>query len=271
MMMNVVAPLLLAALAPLYAAPCAITLPTELAQGDFVRGSAAQGVRVQFGARTLALTQAGEFVFGLAYNAPATGELRTSGANCAGTVRFAVAQRQYRTERVNGLPQNTVTPDPETAKRIAKEGALIQTARAISSDLRGWQSAFQWPAVGRESGVYGSSRIINGLPSSPHLGLDMAAPSGTPVLAALPGTVSLVHQDMIMTGKTVQIDHGFGISTIYIHMSSVAVKQGASVTAGQQIGAIGTTGRSSGPHLHFQVQWFQEKLDPARVLPARKP
>ncbi len=252
------------------AAPCSVVLPPDLTQGALVRGRAPSGSTITYAGRQLAQTATGDFVFGIAFNAPKEATLKIKGSDCSANLKFPVAQRVYATERVNGVPQNTVTPDPETAKRIAVEGAMIQKARAVDSKLLFWQKPFQWPAIGRSSGVYGSQRILNGLPSSPHLGLDMAAPSGTPVLAALSGEVTLAHAGMVMTGKTLIIDHGFGINTIYIHMSEIAVKEGQMVAAGERIGAIGTTGRSSGPHLHFQVQWYQEKLDPALVLPAQK-
>ncbi len=251
------------------ATPCSVVLPPELQQGDLVRGRAPPASVISYAGRRLAQTAAGEFVFGIASNAPKNVALKIQASTCRASFNVAVVQRRYRTERVDGVPQNTVTPDAETAKRIALEGAMIQKARAVDSNLLFWQQPFQWPATGRISGVYGSQRILNGMPSSPHLGLDMAAATGTPVVAALAGKVSLAHSDMIMTGKMLIIDHGFGVNTIYIHMSELAVQQGQMVNAGQRIGAIGSTGRSSGPHLHFQVQWYQEKLDPALVLPVQ--
>ncbi len=249
---------------------CSVVLPPDLVQGSLVRGRGPVGSKITYLGRQLAQTAAGDFVFGIAFDAAKVASLQIKGKGCSATINFPVTQRVYATERVDGVPQNTVTPDPETAKRIALEANMIQKARAVDSKLLFWQQPFQWPATGRSSGVYGSQRILNGLPSSPHLGLDMAAPTGTPVLAALPGKVTLAHAGMVMTGKTLIIDHGFGINTVYIHMSEIAVKEGQMLTAGQLIGAIGTTGRSNGPHLHFQVQWYQEKLDPALVLPARE-
>jgi len=250
-------------------APCNVVLPPDLAQGSLVRGRAPVGSVLSYAGRQLRLSEGGEFVFGIAFNAAKVATLEIKATGCSARLSFPVRQRTYAVERVDGVPQNTVTPDPETAKTIALEGALIQKARALDSTLLFWQQPLQWPAIGRSSGVYGSQRILNGLPSSPHLGLDMAAPTGTPVLAALPGKVTLAHAGMIMTGKTLIIDHGFGINTVYIHMSEIAVKEGQTVMAGQRIGAIGSTGRSNGPHLHFQLQWYQEKLDPALALPAQ--
>ena len=202
---------------------CQVVLPDDLQQGSLVRGQASPTISLSFLGRKLARTNDGKFVFGIAHNAPKSVSLQAKGPECDGDLRFPVQQRTYRVERVDGVPQNTVTPDPETAKRIAAEGAMITAARAIDSKRLDWMAPMIWPAKGRESGVYGSQRILNGTPGSPHLGLDMAAPAGTPVLAALPGVVSLAHAGMIMTGKTVLIDHGFGISTIYIHLSAIDV------------------------------------------------
>jgi murein DD-endopeptidase MepM/ murein hydrolase activator NlpD len=248
------------------AAACEVVLPIDLTQGQLVRARLPAGVSAKFHGRTLKQSESAEVVFGLPYNAPKQMKIELSGA-CKATLVLDVSQRRFKIERVNGLPQQTVTPDQATAKRIAAEGKLIAEARAIDSDYTFWRDAFQWPATGRQTGVYGSQRVLNGIPSSPHLGLDIAAPKGTEVLAGLAGQVSLVHEDMVMTGKTVLIDHGFGISTIYIHLSGIDVKVGQLVKAGQRIGAIGTTGRSTGPHLHFQVHWYQDKLDPSLVLP----
>ena len=123
---------------------------------------------------------------------------------------------------------------------------------------------------GRISGVYGSQRILNGKPRSPHNGLDIAVPKGTPVMAAADGIVALVHEDMFYTGKTVMIDHGHGLTSVYIHMDSIRVADGQRVTKGAPIGTVGMTGRATGPHLHWGVTWFGTHLDPALLI-AEKP
>ena len=120
--------------------------------------------------------------------------------------------------------------------------------------------------TGRISGVYGSQRVLNGQPRRPHFGVDIAAPKGTPVAAMADGTVALVHQDMFYTGKTVMLDHGLGLTSVYIHMDAITVDQGAKVRKGQQIGTVGQTGRATGPHLHWGVAWFGTQLDPALLV-----
>jgi murein DD-endopeptidase MepM/ murein hydrolase activator NlpD len=247
---------------------CDVQLPKKIQQGQLLIGRAPIASALSFAGRTVKQAPSGEFVFGVGRDAKASVLRVKTAAGCNQAIKFDVAKRSYKVEKFDGVPQNTVTPDPETAKRVAREGALIQAARATDSTRLDWLVPLRWPAKGRISGVYGSQRIINGTPLSPHLGLDIALPSGTPFVSALPGKVTLAHEDMVMTGKTLVIDHGYGISTIYIHMSRIDVKKGDEVKAGQQLGAIGSTGRSSGPHLHFQIHWYQEKLDPALLLPS---
>ena len=245
---------------------CGVKLPKEVPAGSLIIGQANAGSVLMLAGRKLQLAPDLRFVFGAGRDVRKMTLSVQSGA-CKSNVSVLVTPRVWKTEIVNGVPQNTVTPDPATQKRIQAEGALITKARAVESLQLGWQQPLGWPAMGRISGIYGSQRITNGTPGSPHLGLDIAAPTGTIVKAALGGKVSLRHDDMVMTGKTLILDHGFGINTVYIHMSQINVIEGQAVNAGDKIGAIGTSGRSTGPHLHFQVQWFQEKLDPALVLP----
>lgn len=246
---------------------CGVQLPTEVQQGELVRGQAKPGSRVQIGAQTLRLDAGGAFVFGVGRDQTAVKLFVLSPSGCMAVHEPKVIKRQWRIEKVDGLPPKTVDPDPETAKRIAAESARIRAARAPDTAATDWQAAMQWPATGRISGVYGSQRVLNGTPRDPHLGLDIAAPTGTVVKAPWNGTVRLVADDMVLTGGTLLLDHGHGVSTIYIHLSRIDVVEGQRVTAGDPIAAIGATGRASGPHLHFQVHWFQEKLDPALLLP----
>ncbi len=245
---------------------CGVVLPKEVPAGSLIIGQANPGSVLMLAGRRLKLAPDSRFVFGAGRDVRKM-TLSVQSGTCKSNIAVVITPRVWKTEIVNGVPQNTVTPDPATQKRIQAEGALITKARAVESALLGWQQPLIWPAMGRISGIYGSQRITNGTPGSPHLGLDIAAPTGTVVKAALSGKVSLRHDDMVMTGKTLILDHGFGINTVYIHMSQINVIEGQVVSAGDKIGEIGTSGRSTGPHLHFQVQWFQEKLDPALVLP----
>lgn len=246
---------------------CGLQLPETLTQGQLVRGSVPVDGRVTVLQRNLRIGPAGEFVFGLGRDAPSPLTVFVSTASgCKAVVKREVQARRYRIEKVDGLPPRTVDPNPEEARRIAAESARIRAARAGDTPLRDWTAALAWPARGRISGVYGSQRVLNGQPKDPHLGLDIAAPTGTTVRAPWSGRVTLAAPDMVLTGGTLVIDHGHGVSTAYIHLSRIDVREGQQVAAGDPIAAIGATGRASGPHLHFQVHWLQERLDPALLL-----
>lgn len=268
---------LFAACAWLASAPCAAGLPAGLTldgapqQGRLMIGTTAPGSRVSVGGRDVRVDAAGRFAFGIDRDQPRLSLcLRTPQdhrARCGGVDLDA---RSYRIERVDGLPQQTVTPDPAEQARIAREAARIAKARERDDARSDFAAGFTWPARGRISGIYGSQRVLNGLPRSPHMGLDIAAPTGTPIVAPAPGVVTLVDHDMLLTGGTVILDHGHGVSSVFIHMSQVDVSVGQRLARGDAIGAIGMTGRASGPHLHWGLNWFEVKLDPALSLPAAK-
>ena len=164
-----------------------------------------------------------------------------------------------------------VTPPKTVLDRIKRENRLIKKARsedsAVPHFLRGWQ----WPAKGRISGVYGSQRILNGKPRRPHYGIDIAAPVGTPIVAPSDGIVRLAERDLYYTGGTIILDHGHGLSSAFLHMQRVTVKPGQMVKQGQKIGTLGSTGRSTGPHLDWRINLFGARLDPQLLVPPMKP
>lgn len=251
--------------------PAGITLDHPLRQGQMVVGRTEPGARVSVDQRNVRVDGAGRFVFGIGRDQVRVVLcVRLSGDEKARCQGLPVPQREYRIERVSGLPPATVSPNPAEQARIAREAALITAARERDDARSDFAVPFRRPAQGRISGVYGSQRILNGEPRSPHLGLDIAAPTGTPIVAPAPGVVTLVHEDMLLTGQTVVLDHGHGISSVYIHMSRIDVAEGQRLAAGDPIGAIGMTGRASGPHLHWGLNWFEVKLDPALVSPDKE-
>lgn len=246
-----------------------VALHGRLEQGGIVYGVVAPGTAVTLDGRDVSVSDMGRFIFGLDRDAKAAASLVMRYSDGSETTQVvSVARRDWLIERVDGLPQNTVTPNPETVKRIRNEGGMIVAARNRTEPTPFFETGFLQPAEGRISGVFGSQRILNGQPRSPHSGLDIAAPTGTQVLATADGIVSLVHDGMVLTGKTVMIDHGFGLDSVYIHMSEITVEQGQRVRQGDQIGAIGMTGRTNGPHLHFGISWYGAKLDPQTVMAA---
>ncbi|MBD1135678.1 M23 family metallopeptidase [Pelagibacterales bacterium SAG-MED47] len=177
-----------------------------------------------------------------------------------------VLKRKYNIQRIDGLEESKVTPPESVYKRIKEENNKIGKARSNNSDLPFFKNQFIMPVNGIISGVYGSQRILNGKPRWPHYGIDIAAKKGTMIKSSGSGTVSLAENDLYYTGGTIIMDHGHGISTIYSHLESVMVSVGDKINQGDIIGTVGSTGRSTGPHLDFRVNWFQTRLDPMSVL-----
>ena len=177
-----------------------------------------------------------------------------------------VLKRKYNIQRIDGLEESKVTPPESVYKRIKEENNKIGKARAINSDLPFFKNQFIMPVKGIISGVYGSQRILNGKPKWPHYGIDIAAKKGTMIKSSGSGTVTMAEDDLYYTGGTIIMDHGHGISTIYSHLESVMVSVGDKINQGDIIGTVGSTGRSTGPHLDFRVNWFQTRLDPMTVI-----
>ena len=247
------------------------TVGGSLEQGSLATGSAPPGSLVALDGRPLRVSADGRFVFGFAPDQTKASLVTVRYPDGGGDSRsFTPTLRQYEIERVNGLPQNTVTPPPEVAARIAHEAETIYLARLTDSSGSDFLSGFDWPAPGIESGIFGSQRIDNGVPMSPHYGVDMAAPVGTPITAPADGVVG-ISDDHYLNGGFTLIDHGQGVSTSYLHQSQRLVQAGEAVKRGQRIGLIGATGRATGPHLHWAMNWFEVCLDPSRSTRKPKP
>lgn len=253
--------------APPMGAP--LQLPPTVAQGDLVIGRTAPGSEVALGDRSLRVDAEGRFVFGVGRDeqGPVALVARLPDGRLQ-TARVPVTAREWKIERVDGVPQQTVTPDPAIAERIAREQARVVAARERDDARSDFAAGFRWPVRGRISGVFGSQRIYNGTPRSAHSGLDVAAPTGTPLRAPAPGVVTFADPGLYLTGGTVLIDHGHGVSSNFLHLSRLDVAVGDTVAAGQVIGAIGATGRATGPHMHWGMNWFDVRVDPRAVLEA---
>ena len=177
-----------------------------------------------------------------------------------------VLKRKYNIQRIDGLEESKVTPPESVYKRIKEENNKIGKARSINSDLPFFKNQFIMPVKGIISGVYGSQRILNGKPRWPHYGIDIAAKKGTMIKSSGSGIVTMAEDDLYYTGGTIIMDHGHGISTIYSHLETVLVSVNDKINKGDIIGTVGSTGRSTGPHLDFRVNWFQTRLDPMSVI-----
>ena len=178
-----------------------------------------------------------------------------------------VQKRKYNIQRIDGLEEKKVTPPEEVYERIKNENKLIAKAREINSDLDFFKDKFILPLENAIiTGVYGSQRILNGKPRWPHYGIDFAGDLGTPIKAMADGIVTLAENDLYFTGATLIFDHGHGISTLYMHLDEIFVEKNDIVKQGDIIGTVGSSGRSTGPHLDVRLNWFGTRLDPATVL-----
>ena len=236
-------------------------------QGNLILGKAAPGAKVFVDKKKIKISELGFFVFGLTKDRKNDVIIETIKNNISNKVTKKVYKKKYRIQRINGLPKKQVTPPKEVYSRIKKDNKLIVNARSINSNLEYFSKKFILPINNSIiTGVYGSQRILNGIPKSPHYGLDFAAKKGTEIKAMLDGIVTLSEEDLYYTGGTIIFDHGHGVSTLYMHLNDIYVKKGQSIKQGDIIGTVGETGRSTGPHLDIRLNWFDVKLDPTSVL-----
>jgi murein DD-endopeptidase MepM/ murein hydrolase activator NlpD len=252
----------------LTAPAAAIELKGQRVQGGLLIGRAAPGTTVAYQGRPLRLSPDGLFVIGFDRDAPLETVLTLRAADGRETRHpVRIAARSYDIQRIDGLPQRKVTPAPEDLERIRREAALARTARERDDPRTGFARGFIWPVHGRISGVYGSQRILNGEPRRPHYGVDIAAPAGTPVKAPTDGVVSLVHPDMFFSGRTLILDHGHGVSSTFLHLSAILVREGQAVRQGEVIARVGASGRVTGSHLDWRMNWFEQRIDPTSLVP----
>lgn len=262
--------LLVAALSALAVCPAlaaVLEVPAASVQGGLVRGLTEPGTRLTFDGRELRVSAEGRFAFGFGRDAVGPGVLEArfpDGRQMRRTI--AVRPRSYPVERVEGLAPPMVTPPPEVLARIRRDNRLIGAVRSRDTAGTWFAETFAWPATGRVSGVYGSQRILNGEPRRPHYGLDVAAPEGSEVRAPAGGVVRLAEDDLYYTGGTLIIDHGHGVTSLFMHLSKLEAGAGQTVARGDLIGRVGATGRATGPHLDWRLNWFGVRLDPRLVV-----
>ncbi|NIB43169.1 M23 family metallopeptidase [Pseudomaricurvus alkylphenolicus] len=237
-------------------------------QGALIYGHLPAGHRVTFLDRTVPVSAAGHFVLGLGRDFPKQASLVVeNGSGESRVFHYPVEQRQYRIQKVNGVPARTVTPDPGHLARIRAEAKQAREARKQITPRQNFRQSFVWPLTGPITGVYGSQRYYNGEPRRPHFGVDVAAPTGTRVTAPAGGVVTLAHKDMFFSGGTLIVDHGHGLSSSFIHLSKLLVEVGQEINQGDVIAEVGATGRATGPHLDWRMNWFDQRVDPQLLVP----
>ena len=242
-----------------------------MVQGSLIRGKTTPGNTVLFNGKEIDVATTGEFAFGFSRDdvlEHSLVEVEPSGKR--NEHKLSISKREYNIQRIEGLPQKYVAPPPEVTARIRKDNQQVGQARQTNDKRLDFMQDFIWPAEGPISGVYGSQRVLNGEPRNPHYGVDVAAPTGTPVYAPADGIVTLFVPDMYYSGGTMIIDHGFGVSSTFLHLSKGLVEKGTQVKQGDLVAEIGATGRVTGAHLDWRINWFKVRLDPELLVPSRK-
>ena len=243
-------------------------LTGSFTQGGLVFGKAEPGARVFLEGKWVRVSPQGDFVIGFGRNASLKSMLtiRYPSQGKQFTSVIEISPRKYQEQRIDGLPPASVTPSEADLKRIRRDVADIVRARSTDDERTDFLDDFDWPVVGVITGVYGSRRILNGEPRRPHYGVDIHAPTGTPVRAPAAGKVTLAHPDMFFSGATLVLDHGHGISSTFLHLEKILVQPGDIVEKNSQIATVGSSGRSTGPHLDWRVNWFSTRLDPQLLV-----
>ena len=244
----------------------AIEFKGKFLQGHYIIGITDPSAKIIIDKKKVKVSDNGYFVFGIDRDRKFDLTVTKIIDGKKEKIIKKVLKRKYNIQRIDGLEESKVTPPESVYKRIKEENNRIGEARAINSDLLFFKDQFIMPVEGIISGVYGSQRILNGKPKWPHYGIDIAAKKGTMIKSSGSGVVTMAEDDLYYTGGTIIMDHGHGISTIYSHLETVLVSVGDIINQGDIIGTVGSTGRSTGPHLDFRINWFQTRLDPMSVL-----
>lgn len=261
--MRILTPLILLLLTSLpVRADALLSLDGKMVQGGYAYGSAPPGSQVQYDGIDVPVGPDGDFLIGFHRDEAAVTELTiTPPGGVAEVHSLSIAARDYNIQRIDGLPPKSVTPPQEVLDRIARDSAQVKAARDRRTPERWFDSGWIWPVTGPISGIFGSQRILNGQPRQPHYGVDIAVPEGTVFVAPADGTVTLAHPDMYFSGGTLMIDHGRGLASAFLHLQSITVEVGQFVHQGDPLGTVGSTGRATGPHLDWRINWFDKRLD----------
>ena len=243
-----------------------VALNGKFTQGALLRGQAPAGAKVTLNGETVQTNKDGKFVVGFEREAPLQQMLVVKLDNGQKWQRdITLEKREYNIQRIDGLEQKMVSPPAEVTARIKQDNINVANARSGNTDLDALFTRFEWPAKGVISGVYGSQRILNGVPKWPHYGLDIANETGTPVYAPVDGVVTMAN-DLYYSGNTLILDHGMRVFSTFLHMDTITVEVGETVKQGEQIGTIGSTGRSTGPHLDWRINLGNTRLDPQTII-----
>ena len=242
-------------------------LTKQFFQGALIVGKTAPENQVMLNGKAIKVSKAGDYALGFSRDEKNNSELviiKPDGSQEKQLLK--PLKREYNIQRVTGISKKIMNPNKKAISRVGEDNKKIRAARKIDSDLTAFAEGFIAPIEGTITGVYGSQRYYNGVPKTPHYGLDYAGKTGDPVKAPADGTVLMYVPDMFYSGGTMIIDHGHGVSSTFLHLSDSYVKVGDNVSKGQLVAAVGASGRATGPHLDWRINWFNMRLDPALVL-----
>ncbi|MFN0024367.1 MAG: M23 family metallopeptidase [Parvularculaceae bacterium] len=244
-----------------------VILTGGFTQGGLVMGQTLPGASAVLDGEPVPVSPDGKFLLGFGRD-HGTSALLVVTLDDGSVMRRAIeiADREFKIEKIDGLDQSKVSGfTAEQLAKIALDKEKKNAARAVRATDAFWANGFAWPVTGRVSGFFGSQRILNGEPQNMHSGVDVAAPAGTPILAPAAGVVRLAEPDMYFEGGLIFLDHGQNLESALMHMSRIDVKVGDSIEKGQVLGAVGATGRATGPHMHWSLRWADRLVDPQRV------
>ena len=243
-----------------------IELEGYFIQGGYVKGKTSSKIKIKFENRDVYLSKKNKFILGFGRDYSEVANLKFNIDNKWINKKLKIKKNKYKIQRIDGLPKKFVSPPKEIYERIIRENKLIAKVRTLNSKIDYTFQDFLLPANGIITGVFGSQRILNGKPRRPHYGIDIAAKKGSKVISPTDAIVRLSEKDLYFTGGTIMLDHGHGITSVYSHLSKVLVKKNDKIQKGDVIGLIGSTGRSTGPHLDWRINWFDQRLDPMMFI-----
>ena len=243
-----------------------LTIEGTFTQGGLLFGKTKPNSKIFFNDKKIFVNNKGDFLLGISRKEKKENLLIVNNENKVEKYNINILPRKYKIQKIDGLPKNKVTPNQEELKRIKKESKLISKYKNLFLDKTFYKSGFVWPLEGKITGEYGNQRVLNGKPRRPHLGLDIAAPLGTKIIAPSDAIVSFTFEDTFFNGKMIILNHGLGLNSIYSHLNKIYVNKGDKVEKGDLLAEVGSTGRSTGPHLDWRINVFNTAIDPEKLI-----
>ncbi len=240
----------------------AVEFEGKFIQGHFIIGKTEPGSSIFVDKKKVKVSKDGYFAFGIEKDRKFDITITENNNKIVKKIK----KRKYNIQKIDGLPKKKVTPPEEFYVRIKKENKSIKLIRNLNTEVNFIFQEFILPTKGIVTGFFGSQRILNGKPRRPHYGIDIAASKGTSVIAPIDSIVRMAEKDLYFTGGTIILDHGHGVTSVYSHLSLININVGDKVIKGQKIAEVGSSGRSTGPHLDWRVNWFNQRLDPALLI-----